>query len=53
MFEFELGQKARNKNTGEEGIITGRAEYLEDCSKYYIDGNPDEQWTDEQDVEIV
>ena len=53
MFEYELGQKVQDKNTKAEGIISGRADYLDDPSKYYIDGNPDEQWTEEENVETV
>jgi hypothetical protein len=50
---FDLGIKARNKTTGEEGIITGRAEYLEECNKYYIAKNTDKDWIDEDNVEVI
>ena len=48
-----MGQKARDKATGVEGKITGRAEYLKEPNQYYIDGNKNEQWTDEENVEVT
>jgi len=54
MFKFELGQKAKDKITKKEGVITGRAEYLDNPSQYYIcDGNPCENWTDEENIEVI
>lgn len=33
---LELGQKAKDKVTGFEGILTGRAQYLYGCEQYCI-----------------
>jgi hypothetical protein len=56
---IELGQRGRDKVTGFEGIITGRAQYLTGCDQYNLvpqvkDGkleNP--QWFDEGRIEII
>ncbi len=51
---FELGKKVRDKTTGHEGIITGRAEYFENPIKYYyISGNAAEEWIEEERIEAV
>ncbi len=56
---IELGKKAKDKITGFEGIITGRAQYLYGCDQYCIvppakDGKIEQgQWFDEGRVEVV
>ncbi len=36
MFKFENGVRVRDLVTGAEGIITGRAEYLNGCIQYCV-----------------
>lgn len=54
-----LGKAARDKVTGFEGIITGRAEYLYGCAQYCIvpsavDGKLGEgHWFDEGRIEVL
>lgn len=57
---IELGQKAKDKVTGLEGIITGRATYIYGCDQYCLvppvssDSKlPDAHWFDEGRIEIV
>lgn len=57
---IELGQKAKDKITGFEGIITGRASYLYGCDQYVLappadkDGKiADSHWFDEGRIEIT
>jgi hypothetical protein len=56
---IELGQKAQDKITGFEGIITGRAQYLYGCDQYCIvppakDGKISEsQWFDEGHIQVL
>lgn len=57
---IDLGQKAKDKITGFEGIITGRASYLYGCDQYSLvptvsqDGKiGDTQWFDEGRIEIT
>jgi len=56
---IELGKKGRDKITGFEGIITGKAEYLFGCTQYNLvppmrEGRlPDIQWFDEGRIEIL
>jgi len=56
---IELGKKGRDKITGFEGIITGKAEYLFGCTQYNLvppmrEGKlPDIQWFDEGRIEII
>lgn len=33
---LELGKKARDKITGFEGVITGRAQYITGCDQYAL-----------------
>ncbi|SHM05027.1 hypothetical protein SAMN05216428_11275 [Nitrosospira sp. Nsp11] len=56
---IELGQQGRDKVTGYEGIIIGRAQYLMGCDQYSLaapvrDGkiSPSE-WFDEGRIEII
>ena len=50
---FELGVKAKDKLTGFEGVIVGRAQYLTGCTQYCLtppakDGElRDSHWFDE------
>ncbi len=56
---IELGQRARDKITGLEGILTGRAQYLYGCDQYCIvpsakDGKVNEShWFDEGRIAII
>lgn len=56
---IELGQKAKDKITGFEGIIIGRAQYLTGCDQYVLappvkEGKIcDSQWFDEGRIEIL
>lgn len=56
---IELGQKACDKITGFEGILTGRAQYLFGCDQYCIappakDGKiNDSQWFDEGRIAVI
>jgi hypothetical protein len=56
---IKLGQKAKDKITGFEGIITGKIQYLFGCDQYGLapeakDGKiNDTQWFDEGRIEIT
>lgn len=56
---IELGKKARDRITGFEGVITGRAQYLTGCDQYVLtpsvkDGSYQaSQWFDEGRLEIT
>lgn len=56
---IKLGQKAKDKVTGFEGILTGMARYLYGCDQYcivppVIDGKiGDSQWFDEGRIEVI
>ena len=56
---IELGKKGRDKITGFEGVITGRAQYLTGCDQYVLapqakDGSlPNSQWFDEGRIEVI
>lgn len=58
IFEFELGDKLKDRVTDLEGICIGRIEYLNGCKQYAIkpkmakDGKVyDAEWVDSQQVE--
>lgn len=60
MFKHQLGQRAKCKLTGFEGIITCRCEFLTGCNRYCIqptdlkDGKPiDPIYFDEEQIEII
>lgn len=60
MFTHELGQRAKDKITGFEGILTARCEFLTGCNRYCIqptelrDGKPiDSIYFDEAQIEII
>lgn len=60
MFTLELGQRAKDKITGFEGILTSRCEFLTGCNRYCIqptelrEGKPvDSLYFDEACIEIV
>lgn len=60
MFKHELGQKAKDKITGLEGILVARAEHLFGCATYGIapqvlqEGKRiDTEWMDEGRIEII
>ena len=53
-----LGQKAKDKITGLEGIVTGKAEYLYGCTQYCVvpparDGKAGGEWFDEGRIEVT
>jgi hypothetical protein len=56
---IELGKKARDKVTGFEGVITGRAQYLTGCDQYVVvplvkDGSFQRgEWFDEGRLEVI
>ena len=59
-FIFELGVKAKDKLTGFEGIIIGRADHITGCNTYGLkgkldkDGKPQEaEWFDEGMVMVT
>lgn len=59
-FEYELGDKLRDRVSEVEGIVIGRIEYLNGCTQYAIkpkktkDGKVLEaEWIDSQQVEKV
>lgn len=59
-FIFELGAKAKDKITGFEGIITGRADHITGCNTYGLkpkidkDGKVQEsEWFDEGMITIT
>ncbi len=59
-FEFELGDKLRDRVSEVEGIVIGRIEYLNGCTQYAIkpkkakDGKVlDAEWVDSQQVEKI
>ena len=56
---IKLGQKAKDKVTGFEGIIVGKAEYLFGCNQFGLapeakDGKVnDTHWFDEGRIEVL
>ncbi|WP_407733063.1 hypothetical protein [Pseudomonas citronellolis] len=56
---IQLGKKARDKITGFEGIVTGRAQYLTGCDQYSLappakDGSINRtEWFDEGRLEVI
>lgn len=55
-----IGDKVKNRVSGFEGVITGRAEYLNGCRQYLIsppvdekDGYRDAVWCDEQTLDVT
>lgn len=56
---IELGKKGRDKITGFEGVITGRAQYLTGCDQYVMvppikNGEIQKsEWFDEGRIEVV
>lgn len=59
-FEYELGDKLKDRVSEVEGIVIGRIEYLNGCTQYAIkpkktkDGKVlDAEWIDSQQVEKV
>ena len=57
---IELGQKAKDKITGFEGILTGRCEYLYGCDQYLITPSVDKEgkrqdgeWFDDGRIEVI
>ncbi len=61
MSKFNLGDEAKDKITGFQGILTGYAEYLTGCNQYVLqpkceataDKYPEGQWFDEGRIELV
>ena len=59
-FIFDLGVKAKDKITGFEGIIIGRAEHITGCNTYGLKPKKDKdnkvfdaEWVDEGMIEVV
>jgi hypothetical protein len=59
-FQYNLGDRAKDRISGLTGIIVSRAEHLFGCARYWIapedtkDGKPQEgAWLDEASVEVV
>lgn len=57
---IELGWTAKDKITGFQGVVTGRAEYLTGCNQLLVvpplgaDGSPREpHWYDEQRLDRI
>lgn len=56
---MNLGQKAKDKITGFEGVLTGKASYLTGCNQYLVqpplkDGNfVEARWLDEGRLIVV
>lgn len=57
---MKLGQKARCKVTGFEGVLSARAEHLNGCIRWSIqprvkaDGSlPDSYWFDEVNIDVI
>jgi hypothetical protein len=58
MFKFELGQKVKLSLSGEEGFVTGRAQYEASENSYYVryvnaDGRQVECWWGEKALEAA
>lgn len=60
MEQLKLGTKARDRVTGFEGTITGRAEYLTGCTQYSLTPSVDDKgtlregaWFDENRLDVV
>lgn len=58
--KFKFGQKAKDKITGFQGILTGHCEYLTGCDQYLIQPRceknnvfPEAQWIDEGKIIII
>ena len=56
---MKFGQKAKDKITGFEGILTGKCNYITGCSQWLVsppvkDGDFKEaKWIDEQRLEVI
>lgn len=55
---IKLGAKAREKETGFNGVVTARAEYLYDRPRVLVEsidstGRPIEWWYDESRLEVI
>ena len=60
MSKLKLGQEAKDKITGFQGIITGQATYLTGCDQYALQPKcdkpgtyPDANWFDEGRIELI
>jgi hypothetical protein len=59
-FDFNLGDRARDKLSGLVGIVTSRADHFTGCKRYWLtpqelkDGKPvDGLWVDDELCELV
>jgi hypothetical protein len=57
---IELGKKAKDKITGFEGLLTGRAQYITGCDQYLLTPQvsdsgtlQESRWVDEGRVEVI
>ena len=60
MAKISLGKEAKDKVTGFQGIVTGKAEYLTGCHQFLVQPKcenngayPDAQWLDEGRLDFV
>ncbi len=60
VFRHNLGDRVRDRITGQVGIVTSRSEHLFGCARYWIepqdlkDGKPiDGRWLDEDCIDVV
>ena len=52
---IQLGATAKDKITGLEGVVTGRATYITGCDQYLIqprNTEKDAKWIDEQRLDV-
>jgi len=59
-FKYKLGEKARDKVTGLEGILVSRCENLNGCLRYTIQPKVDKEgkypesfWFDQDQIELL
>lgn len=58
--KLKLGQEAKDKVTGFQGILTGYCHYITGCDQYLIQPKceknttfPEAQWIDEGKIELI
>lgn len=58
--EINLGDMARDKITGFDGVITGRTEWINGCVRYALQSKTlkdgkilEPEWIDSQQIEII
>lgn len=60
MFKHKMGDRAKDKISGYEGVITGRCEHITGCNTYGLHAGLDKEgkvrdlvWFDEDRLEVV